>query len=111
MPIQIYYINGGSSLTLGATIVYQSGDSKEKYVTPVTELIGTMTYSDESLKAISTIEMYSTIFGTYKGVFEHTTTNQTPTEQNPNNPSTEEPQSPSAPPAAPPQGVAGATTE
>ena len=74
IPVQIYYINGGSSLTLGATIVYQSQDSKDKHVAYVTELIGTMSYSDDSLKAISTIEMYSSIFGSYQGVFEHTPT-------------------------------------
>ena len=68
LPVQIYYINGGTSLTLGATIVYQSKESKEKYVAEVTELIGTMSYSDESIKAISTIEMYSSIFKNYQGV-------------------------------------------
>ena len=81
IPVQVYYINGGSSLTLGATIVYQSKDSKDKYIASVTEMIATISYSDDSLKAISTIEMYSTIFGTYKGVFDHVVTedqNNTP---------------------------------
>ena len=88
LPVQIYYINGGTSLTLGATIVYQSKESKEKYVAEVTELIGTMSYSDESIKAISTIEMYSSIFKNYQGVFEY----EAPVDnvQNPeNNPSVE----------------------
>ena len=87
MPVQIYYINGGTSLTLGATVVYQSKDTKEKYVASVTELIGTVSYSDDSLKAISTIEMYSTIFGTYKGVFDHIVPeNVQPGEQDPTAP-------------------------
>ena len=88
IPVQMYYINGGSSLTLGAVIVYQSEDSKEKYIASVTELIGTMSYSDDSLKAISTIEMYSTIFGTYKGVFDYVVVDQT-TPTTPETPSTE----------------------
>ena len=70
MPVQFYYINGGTSLTLGATIVYQSKDSKDKYVAAVTEMVGTISYSDESIKAISTIEMYSSIFSIYKTVFD-----------------------------------------
>ena len=37
-------------------------------------MMGTISYSDESIKAISTIEMYSSIFGVYKTVFESETT-------------------------------------
>ena len=84
IPVQVYYINGGTSLTVGATIVYQSSASKEKYEAEVTELIGTISYSDDSLKAISTIEMYSNIFGTYNGVFDHVVTEDTTVEEQTN---------------------------
>ena len=71
LQVQAYYINGGSNLTLGSTIIYQSADSKTKYEAVVTELMGSISYSDDSLKAISTIEMYSEVFGAYKGVFNY----------------------------------------
>jgi hypothetical protein len=90
IPVQIYYINGGSSLTLGATIVYQSQDSKDKHVAYVTELIGTMSYSDDSLKAISTIEMYSEVFGAYKGVFNYNVPTETPSVEDPSLPNVEQ---------------------
>ncbi len=83
--VQIYYISGGNNLTLGATIVYQSNETKTKYEANVTELIGSLSYSDESLKAISSMEMYSNIFSAYSGVF-----NYQPTLEVPQNPETEE---------------------
>ena len=90
MPIQVYYINCGTSLTLGATIVYQSADSREKYEGEVTELIATIAYSNDSVKAMSTIEMHSNIFSSYNGIFNHvvpttpTDNNQQQPEANPN---------------------------
>ncbi len=76
--VQLYYINGGANLTLGATIVYQSVETKTKYEANVTELIGSLSYSDESLKAISSMEMYSNIFGVYNGVFQYQPTTEQP---------------------------------
>ncbi len=76
--VQVYYINGGTNLTLGATIVYQSNETKTKYEANVTELIGSLSYSDESLKAISSMEMYSNIFGVYNGVFNYQPTTEVP---------------------------------
>ena len=93
LQVQAYYINGGSNLTLGSTIVYQSADSKTKYEAVVTELMGSISYSDDSLKAISTIEMYSEVFGAYKGVFNYQSPyiDVTPTPENtPNTEGTEE---------------------
>ena len=96
--VQLYYINGGTNLTLGATIVYQSAETKTKYEANVTELIGSLSYADESLKAISSMEMYSNIFGVYNGVFQYQpTTVQPQINENPaaadtnNNTSTETP--------------------
>lgn len=68
-PVQIYFISGGANLTLGATIVYQSEESKTKYEAKVTEMIGTLSYADDSYKAIDSIEMYSNVFGVYEDVF------------------------------------------
>lgn len=76
--VQLYYINGGTNLTLGATIVYQSSETKTKYEANVTELIGSLSYADESLKAISSMEMYSNIFGIYNGVFQYQSTPEQP---------------------------------
>lgn len=69
--VQLYYINGGANLTLGATIVYQSPETKTLYEANVTELIGTLSYSDDTLKAISSMQMYSNIFNAYSGVFQY----------------------------------------
>lgn len=91
--VQVYYINGGTNLTLGATIVYQSAETKTKYEANVTELIGSLSYSDESLKAISSMQMYSNIFGVYNGVFQYQPSQSTPVpeEQPQENPTPETP--------------------
>lgn len=68
-PVQYYYINGGTNLIIVTTIVYQSNDSKTKYEADVTEMISTLSYSDDSIKAINSIQMYSDIFGKYNGIF------------------------------------------
>jgi hypothetical protein len=55
--------------------------------------MGSISYSDDSLKAISTIEMYSEVFGAYKGVFNYQSPyiDVTPTPENtPNTEGTEE---------------------
>ncbi len=90
LQVQSYYINGGNNLTIGATIVYQSAASKEKYETAVTELIGSISYSDDSLKAISTIEMYSEVFGAYKGVFNYNVPTEAPSVEDPSLPNVEQ---------------------
>lgn len=83
-PVQLYYINGGTSLTLGATVVYQSAETKKLYESAITELLGSLSYSDDSLKAINSLEMYSNIFNAYNGVFYYqpTTDNNEYTENN-----------------------------
>ncbi|MBQ4032063.1 MAG: hypothetical protein II625_09945, partial [Bacilli bacterium] len=67
-PVQIYFINGGSNLILGATIVYQSGDTKTKYEAVITEMIGSLSYSEASVKAIETVSQYSQMFGVYNNI-------------------------------------------
>lgn len=102
-PVQIYFISGSSTLTLGATIVYQSEESKTKYEAEITKMIGTLTYSDESLKAMDTLEMYANIFNVYNGVMNYVPTPTEPTtpvepttpetpEIDPNQPNVETPQ-------------------
>ena len=96
-PVQVYFISGTSSLTIGATVVYQSEESKTKYEAEITKMIGTLTYSDESLKAMDTLEMYANIFNVYNGVMNYTPTQTTPTtpetpEIDPNQPNNETPQ-------------------
>ena len=56
---------------IGVTIVYQSNDSKTKYEADVTEMIGTLSYADESVKALDTINMYSQIFNIYNSVINY----------------------------------------
>ena len=111
LPVQVYFINGGSNLMVGATVIYQSGDTKTKYEAEVTEMVGTLSYSVEySARAIETMSEYTTIFNVYGNVANNITsapkeTEQEPTEpQNPvednqqeeeNNPeNTEEPETP-----------------
>lgn len=72
LPVQIYFINGGSNLLLGVTIIYQSEDTKSKYESVVTELVGSTSYADESSKAISVLNMYSNIFGVFDGILNFT---------------------------------------
>lgn len=83
LPVQIYFIGGGTNLTLGVTIVYQSADTKNKYEALITEMVGTISYSDESIKAISTMDMYSEIFSTYRGVInsQNTTEEEPPSDE------------------------------
>lgn len=85
MPVQIYFINGGSNLLIGVTIVYQSNDSKTKYEASVTQMIGTLSFADESIKALDTINMYSNIFNTYNSIInyhEPPVEETTPSEEN-----------------------------
>lgn len=93
MPVQYYYINGGTNLIIVTTIAYQSNDSKTKYEADVTEMISTLSYSDDSIKALNTMQMYSNIFGNYNGIFTYDQNqmnnspveNQTPYNENSNN--------------------------
>lgn len=90
-PIQVYFIGGGNNLTIGATIVYVSAETKTKYEAEVTEMIGSLSYSDESLKAITTIDMFNGAFGVYNGIVSHSQN----TQQQPTTP--EEPTTPDTP--------------
>ena len=60
-------------------------DSREKYEGEVTELIATIAYSNDAVKAMSTIEMHSNIFSSYNGIFNHVVPS-TPTDNNPQQP-------------------------
>lgn len=68
LPVQIYFIGGNSTLTLGVTVIYQSNEAKDKFEPSIVDLIGTISYSDESKKAISTIGMYSDAFNLYNNI-------------------------------------------
>ncbi len=68
IPIQVYFINGGTDLTLGATVVYQTKESKDKYETEVTEMIGSLSYSNDSIKALDIMSSYSSMFSVYDKV-------------------------------------------
>ena len=65
IPIQVYFINGGADLTLGATVVYQTKESKDKYEPEVTEMIGSLSYSNDSIKALDIMSNYSNMFSIY----------------------------------------------
>jgi len=75
LPVQVYLINGGNNLMVGATIVYQSGDTKTKYEAEVTEMIGTLSYTVEySTRAIEEMSEYSTMFNIFGNVANNITT-------------------------------------
>lgn len=82
MPVQIYFINGGSNLLIGVTVIYQTDESKTKYEPTVTEIIGSLSYADESVKALDIINMYSNIFNMYNSILNYRipTTEENPTE-------------------------------
>lgn len=86
IPVQIYFIGGGSNLLLGVSVIYQSTESKSKFEANVVEMIGTLSYADESVKAISTIDMYREPFSLYGNIIyskdrENIVNNTTPQEQ------------------------------
>lgn len=64
-PVQYYYINGGTNLIIGSAIVYQDEDAKTNNAAFITNLMGTMSYSDDTIKALDTINMYSEVFQNY----------------------------------------------
>ena len=68
LPVQIFFINGGNNLIIGATIVYQSGDTKSKYESVVMDMIGTLSYTEDSIKALDTLSEYSQMFGIFNNV-------------------------------------------
>lgn len=94
IPVQVYFINGGSNLILSVSIVYQSSDSKSKFEAEVQEMIGTLSYADESIKAISTIDMYKDQFGLSDAIINNrnnpTINNATTNEQETNQQTTDE---------------------
>ena len=89
-PVQYYYINGGSSLIVGASIVYIDEDAKTSNAAFVTNLMGTMSYSDDTVKALDTLNMYSEVFGKYGNALKESSTQTPPSiEINPNENTTE----------------------
>ena len=93
LPVQIYFINGGTTLTLGATIVYQSSETKTKFEAAVTDMVGTIAYSEDSVKALETINQYSTMFAVFRGVSNSIPTTTEPEPEEPEKP-VEEPEEP-----------------
>lgn len=99
IPVQVYFINGGSDLTLGATVVYQTKESKEKFEAEVTEMIGSLSYSNDSIKALDTMSSYSEMFSVYDKIMGKVELQQNPIPDLPStpeseneNPTTEEPE-------------------
>lgn len=68
LPTQTYFIGGGSRLLIGVTVIYDSADTKKDKEPYVKEMIGTLSYADDSLKAINVVDMYRDIFSVYGGV-------------------------------------------
>ena len=91
IPVQVYFINGGSDLTLGATVVYQTKESKSKYEPEVTEMIGSLSYSNDSIKALDVMSSYSEMFSVYDKVMGSIEPTETPIPDLPDKP--EEPTS------------------
>ena len=71
MPVQIYFINGGSRLLIGVTVVYHTDEAKTEYEAMVTEMIGTLSYANEEVKALDIINMYSNAFNIYNSVINY----------------------------------------
>ena len=106
MPIQVYLINGGSNLVLGVTIVYQSNDSKTKYEAEVTAMVSTLSYAEDTTRAIDAISAYEEAFRSFgivtneiprNKVEEPATPEPEPAEEEPTEPSEEPPAEPETP--------------
>ena len=67
-PVESYFINGGSNLIIGATIVYLSDSVKEANAATVLSLMGNISYADESVKALDSINMYYNAFSLYADI-------------------------------------------
>lgn len=92
--VQYYFINGGPEITLGATIIYLSDEAKNTYEGSVVTLLGSLSYSDSSQKALQSIEDHYEAFSLFPKIIRNssTQTNQntdtytnTEYEQSPNN--------------------------
>lgn len=69
--VQYYLINGGPELTLGATVIYLSNEAKTTYEGTVVTLLGSLSYSDGSQKALESIETYYEAFNLFSRIIRN----------------------------------------
>lgn len=82
LPTETFFIGGGSRLLIGVTVVYSSDSAKEKFASAVHEMVETLSYADDSLKAINVIDMYRDAFAVYGATITYS---QTPIMDEPSN--------------------------
>lgn len=71
--IQYYYLATKDDTIIGATVIYQSDNIKNENEANVQKLLGSLSFSDESLKAIDTTNMYDDVFNKYEGIIKKST--------------------------------------
>lgn len=67
-PVESYFINGGENLILGATIIYQNDTIKQANAKTILSLMENISYEDESVKALNSINMYYDAFSLYADI-------------------------------------------
>ena len=67
-PVESYFINGGTNLIIGATIIYQSEMIKQANSNSIFSLMENVSYEDESVKALDSINMYYNAFSLYADI-------------------------------------------
>lgn len=73
--VQYYFINGGSELTIGASIVYYNEEAKNNYEGVVTALMGTLSYANDSDSIRDTISNTYNSFSVYYNAINGVTLN------------------------------------
>lgn len=95
LPVQIYFIGGGTRLLLGVTVVYDNNEAKDNNEKVVLQMVETLSYSDDSIKALDVVGMYKDVFDIYGNVIDYykysygndiANENSGETENNPENP-------------------------
>lgn len=72
--VQYYFINGGPEITLGATVIYLSDEAKTTYEGSVVTLLGSLSYSDGSQKALQSIEEHYEAFSLFSKIIRNSST-------------------------------------
>lgn len=69
--IEYYYINGNENLTFGLTSIYKDEQSKKDNQKAIEELAGSISYSDDSIKALSLLSKNAYAYSAGEKIFNN----------------------------------------
>lgn len=70
LNVQYYFVYNTSESIVGASVIYQSSDAKNRYEADVKKVLETLSYDDDSLKALDSMSMYSDVFNAFNDAVE-----------------------------------------